>query len=428
MVTIGDTTLPGVQTTVTSSRSSGVGIGSPGNALLIGPADSESATGEMNKVYEIRSPARAKEFFGPDSTLAENVIDAMIEGAFPVYAMAPEEVSVEGETASSSGTVANAPMAEQADAIEFVADNEVQTTVITFKDPSQEVPGTGEALVNPVTGEYNLDVSTATVTVDYVYHDYAGAIDAIDKESASKVDFLAPLTENEDVVSVALSEAKLHAQNYDFMIVLAGVAPWMGYDEIDQFVNANDTSRLQYIYPSRTADGDSVIGSYVGLRSDLGISASPMKRRFSQSDLIYTLSKDEMVMLLSERVNPISNESAGARVVEDVTSVTDENAEEAEMKQGIARLIIDYVSLVVRDNSEQFISELHTQAARNSLQNMIRSELKDLVELNAVRAYSISVQEIDSMTASVDVGVSTAKPLRNIIATVQAGDVAGASA
>ena len=427
MVTIGNTTLPGVQTTVESSRSVGVGLGSPGDALIVGSADFETALAEPNEGYQIRTPSRARHYFGDESPLTLNVINALREGAFPVYAMAVESTVVQGETVNSaSGVVEHAPIEENASDITFEIDGFEQTTIVTFGDPQDYTPGQNEAYINPVTGEYNIDYNGIDpADVSYIAHDYESALDAVHKDDAGEAaDFVCVLSENHDVVDKAVEVVQIMAQNYNFAIAIAGISSKMTEQEISNYESAYNTSRLQLIYPSRNKDGESIIGSYGGLRSSLGISASPMRKRLrSQNDLIHTLSPSQKVELLDEFVIPISDERSGSRIVEDVTTASEDNSQEHQMRQGIARLVVDFVTLVVQRNSDAFIGELHTQSARNALQNIIKSELKDLVELNAITAYTISVNEVDAMTASVDVGVQTIAPLRNIVATVTAGEV-----
>ncbi len=424
MVTIGNTTLPGVQTTVESSRSVGVGVGSPGDVLLIGQADLEDGQAEPNKAYQIRTPSRSRFHFGDGSPLSDAAIDSLREGAFPVYGIAPENVAVEAEEViSSTGSVVSAPVSENASDTTFTVDSTALTTVIVWGDPSEETPGSDEALLNPVTGEYNLDAGVITsASVDYVHVDYAGAISGLNGEAVDRADFIGVLAENEAVVSSLVDEVEELASNYNFAIAVAGASSYIG--DFEAYTNEHNTSRLQLVYPSRNADGKSIIGSYLGVRSSIGINASPMRNRIgSQNSLVYTLKNEEKELLLGERVNPISNERSGSRIVDDVTTVTDDNVAERNMKQGISRLVIDFVTVVVHENSDDFIGELHTVSARNALQNIIKSELKDLLQLNAITAYSVAVQEEDSMTASVDVGVETVAPLRNIVATVTAGEV-----
>jgi hypothetical protein len=162
----------------------------------------------------------------------------------------------------------------------------------------------------------------------------------------------------------------------------------------------------------------------VGLRARLGIEDSAMSKRLtSVKNLRLTLSKDEQVDLVGLNITPLADEAAGARVVEDLTTVADDNADEAEMREGLARLIVDYTTDIVDRNSARFIGQLHTQSARNGLRSTISSALNQLLDLQVVSGYNVSVEEVDSRTASVNVGVDLVDPLRNINATILAGEI-----
>ena len=425
MVTIGNTTLPGVETTVESSRSIGVLIGSPGDVGIVGQANLKSGVAEPNTVYRVTTASRARTWFGPGSPLAQNCIDALREGAFPVYAVAPEEHDVEGEEVDDVlqfGSFDNSSVSEHPDLIEFTVNGSDADTVITYRDVESENPGDGEVYVNPVSGEYHSYEAPDTdgIQVDYTHYDYESAIHTMADEEGDRIDFFACLTEDRDVVDEVHASVKQMESNYEFAIAIAGAAGYI--DNTSAYSNEYDSSRIQLIYPSRNADGESIVGSYVGLRSALGMSASPMRKRLAgQRDLYHRLSVNEKEDLVEARINPISDESAGSRVVEDVTTVSPENSDENQMQQGIARIVVDYVTLIVERNADAFIGELHTRSARNTLQSIITSELKDLLTQSAITGYNVSVQEEDSMTASVDVGIQTIKPLRNVLATVTAG-------
>ncbi|ELY49897.1 hypothetical protein [Natronorubrum bangense] len=252
--------------------------------------------------------------------------------------------------------------------------------------------------------------------------DYESAIDALIEEEGDRLDFIG-LVETDEAVAGYLHDAvKDMESNGDFAIAIAGAD--VDQNDVSSYSNSFDSSRVQLVYPATDADGESIIGSYIGLRSRLGMNASPMRKRLSTvRDLSVSLSRDEMELLSSERVNPIKNERAGALVIDDMTTVEDSNNEESEFRQGISRLVTDYVTVVVNDNSDTYIGELHTQSSRNALRETIKSELKALLELNAITGYNIEVEPISAMEARVNVGIETVKPLRNIRAVVTAGEV-----
>ena len=370
MVTIGNTTLPGVQSTIESATSTGVNVGAAAQIGLVGQADLTNGTANANEVKEVSTPVKARSFFGAGSLLAEACVDALTEGAYPVYAVAPERVDVAGEDlsglGSTSGTLSEAPGPEDASAYSFTVDGTDKTAVITHEDPSTKAPAVDEVYVNPVEGTFELDVAPSTSgSVDYAYFDYDAATDAMYAAQSDKVDLVGVLNENAAAVQYAHSKALLADDQYDFTVIVAGAAARI--PDTATFEATYDSSRIQLLYPSRNADGESIIGAYLGLRAALGINASPMfKRLQTQKDLAVTLSKGEQEDLVGQKIVPVADESRGARIVEDLTCVADDNAGEQAMSQVLHRLIVDYVTEVTNIASERFIGELHTSAARNA--------------------------------------------------------------
>lgn len=432
MVTIGSTTLPGVQTEVESASSAGVNVNAAAVVGLVGQADLTNGIAEANEVYAVTTPVKARTWFGEGSPLAEGCVDALTEGAYPVYAVAPERIEVAGEDLSglgaTSGTLENTPGPEDPEAYSFSVDSTSKTAVLTTEDPSLKTPGTDEVYVNPVTGEFELDSApSSSGSVDYEYFDYSTASAALYEKEASRVDVVGVLNENETAVTETHNQALLYDDQYEFTVVIAGAAP--NISDTSTFTNSYDSSRIQLLYPSRNADGQSLVGSYVGLRARLGINESPIwKRLQTQNDLSETLSKPDQVNLVNAKVVPLADETRGARIVEDLTCVSETNSDEASMQQVLHRLIVDYVTEVVYVTSERFIGQLHTQAARNALSSIIGGEMDRLLTQNSITDYNVTVEEVDAMTASVDVGIDTVDPLRNILATVAAGEVQRASA
>ncbi|QSG06403.1 hypothetical protein HSR121_2071 [Halapricum desulfuricans] len=370
---------------------------------------------------------KARGLFGDGSMLAENCVDALTEGAYPVYAVAPERIAVTGEDltglSSTSGTLANAPGPEDAAEYAFTVDSTPKTAILTLEDPSTKTPDTDEVYVNPVSGDFELDAAPSTSgDVDYSYFDYETAAGVLYDEEGERLDLVGVLNENADAVAGTHAEALQHAGLYEFSVVIAGASPHI--PDTTAFTNSYDSSRIQLLYPARNGAGESFIGAYLGLRAALGINNSPMwKRLQTQKELAVTLGKSQQEDLVGEKVVPVANESRGARIVEDLTCVAEDNTEEDAMRQVLHRLIVDYVTEVTYLVSERFIGELHTRAARDALANIISGEMDNLRSLNAITGYSINVEKVDAMTASVDVGIDTIDPLRNILATITAGEV-----
>lgn len=445
MVTIGNDTLPGGIYTIESSTSTGVNATAPGVGVIVGQADLSSGTASANEAHRINTPRAAKDTFGDGSLLAIAIEDALAEGAYPVYGIAPEETDVTAEDISGesgdTATLANAPCIEDADSVTFTINSTTKTTVIVLDgDPSNQTPGTDEVLFNPVTGKYHSDESLGTAgdEVDYTHYDYPGAFDALQTEKIGDdnltelVDFVVCLNENDTVVNDHQTTLGEMENSMDLAIGIAGAGdPYIddagtSSDESSSYTNSFDDSRMQLYNPSRNSDGESVLGSVLGLRSRLGINASPMFKKLStQKDLQITLSTTQKENLVGERVNPLQERSAGAKVIEDLTTVdTSSNSEEANYDQGLSRLVTDAVAEFVEANVEPYIGQLHIKATRDAFRSVVVGYLRTLLASNSITAFSVNVDEVDSTTASLDVGIKTVEPLRNIEATITSGEVA----
>ncbi len=430
MTQIGEIGLPGVQANIDSDRSFSIADGAPDDVGLVGEADLSNGTAEANTVYEINTQGEAKERFGArsDSQLTKNVQDALQVGAYPVYACATEEKTATDDLQDLSGTsgnLDNSPIKPDASTVTFKIDGTSKSTVFTLDDPSTKSPGTDEVYINHVNGKYEVDAApsdgTDNDTAEYTHFDYTSAIQAMGDQEGETIDILASVTEETSSVEALKDEVLRLEDNFNLALGLAGA----GLNIVTaDYSNPFDTSRMQLLYPTRTDSGDSIIGAYAGLRATLGISESTMRKRIRFLDSVRkTLTESDKKNMDAENVVPVENRSPGVRFRSDPTCVSDENTDEQNMRDGLSRLIVDAITMVVHEVSEDFIGKLHSEDNRNAMRAIISKRLSELVERNAVEAYTISVTEQDAYTADVNVGVETVKPLRNVIANVTAGEV-----
>lgn len=449
MVTIGNDTLPGTITTLESAASAGTGVGAPGTPVILGQGylHGSNASGSADTAYRITRPNQASTQFGnaENSQLTTAVQDALAEGAYPVYAIAPSEVEVTGEDLSGvtgqSTTLANAPILENPGDITFTINSTQKTTVLYHEgDPSNATPGTDEVLLNPVTGKAYADESMGNTgdSVDYWHADYTNTFDEITNHEVGDntflrdvVDFLQLIPETDSVVSDLKSKVISMETNGHYAIAIAGAGdPYIddagteGTDETSSFSHAHDTSRLQLINPSRKGDGTTLAGSYVGARARIGIDSTPIfKSLRTATGLLTNLSTAQQENLVLENVIPIEERSGSARIIEDMTTVSDSNSEEAAWQQGISRLVTDFVTEIVEEESNNYVGEFNDRSVLNNIRGNISSRLKPLLGTGQLEAYSLIVEEKSSTVAVVNVGIDTADPLRNIELTVSAGDV-----
>lgn len=435
MTTIGNDVIPGIQTEVDTADTVAIALGSPTDVALVGPAD-ETVTDYpgANEVEAINSPGDARDLFGEpnNSMLTEAIFQALGEGAKPVYACAVEGTDVTGEDisgiGSTSGTLAEAPISENADDITITVDGTDKSVTITVDDPSTKSPGTDEAYVNPVTGDFELDTAPSTSgDVDYTHYNessYKLAFEAVADQRGETIDFLAPVQENLDVTQKALDEVTAMEGFYELAIALCGLPADTTIEGDMSSTVTWDDSRLQVILPARDEDGNSAVGSYAGRRSALGLDASAMAKSLNTQGRMYErISLQNEKDLVNNNVVPIRSSTGGARIVDDPTTVTDSNSEESGMRQGFARLVMDRVINIVHTNEQPFIGRLNTQETRNALETLLNNELEDLLKSDAIEAYEVTVQEKDAMSAKVSVTADTTDPLRNIYNKVMAGQV-----
>lgn len=448
MVTIGNDTLPGTITTLESAASVGTGVGAPGTPVLIGQGylQGSTAEGEADSVYRITRPNQARTQFGSadNSQLTQAVSDALSEGAYPVYAVAPTETEVTAEDLSgvtgTTTTLANAPVQENAEDITFTVNSTEKDTVLYYDgDPENAIPGEDEVYLNPVSGKAEADEEFGNTgdEVDYWYLDYADTFEAItDYEIGDNtylrdvVDFLGLIPETESVRSSVQSKADSMETQGHYSIGLAGAgSPYIDdgeteEDETSDYSNQFDTSRLQLVHPSRKEDGTTLMGGYAGARARIGIDSTPIFKPIQTANALQdNLSTVQQENLVNENVIPIEERSGNARIIEDMTTVSDDNTDEAAWRQGISRLVTDYVAELVEEETSDFIGDFNDRGALNSIRGNISSRLKPLLDTGQLEAYSLIVEEESAMVAIVDIGIDTADPLRNIELTVSAGNV-----
>lgn len=426
--TYGDETEPGIITEETSSGSVVSSGDAPSNQCIVGQADLANATNpaDPNTVYEITRDTTARERFGPadSSLLTTAVLDALREGAFPVYAVAPDRTTVTGEDlsglASTSGTLANAPVDEAASATTFTIDGTVKTTLITYEDPHTLAPGTDEVYLNPVSGDFELDAAPADAdstndTVDYDWFDYLTAHNAVtgDPEVADTIDFMSAVAENATVQKDVRDSVDAMAVEQHYAVAL--VAPNAVRIDPSTYTQTYDNSRVQVVYPTRFSDNTSALAAYGGLKANIGIDGTPINRSLvTDKPLAVTLTKQQRGDLIAENVVPMENRAAGAKVKDDPTAVADTNTDEAHIDYGFKRLVLDYVYDTAEDNEEPFIGKLHKVEVRNALADLIAFQLTGLKESGLIEGYSVAVYEETATKARLELSVDAPEPLRFI--------------
>lgn len=416
-MTIGQDITPGIVTDIESLPSVTVGGLSTANVMLVGQGDLSESEAEPNTPYTVTRSSEVRQYFGTDNMIANGINDALNEGALPVYAVMTDEEQNTETIDSISGVLQNTPVSEDADDFDI----EGYTVEITLGRP-EEVEDEGAVRINPVTGEYEFGATPDLADLTYTSYDYSGALEALDTEDISAVDYVYTLNENQEVQNQLENTVDSIESFHEFAIAGTGTSPLMSETEKSDYKAEFDNSRMQVFYPSRNADGDSIMGAIGGLKASLGINGSSMNKRLSTHDrLIDRIDFNDEEKLLSESTVPVASQTRGALLVDDPTCISEDNQEEANMADGYSRLVVDRVTEITRDTERPYIGKLNKASTRGSLQASIRTAIGFLEEQDAVEEYSVRVHRGDSMSAYVDLQVDTTDPLRNIYNTISVG-------
>lgn len=419
---------------VTASTSSGLGVdvadSSPSDLGIVGQADlasTGSGGADANTVYEVGRVTEARTLFGDESTslLTQAIIDALNEGAFPIYAVAPTETTVSGEDHSSLGDtnfeLDNEPIIEDADSITVTLDSTDLTVNIVYDDTSSYSPAAGECYVNPVRAKVEIPSSpSSSLTVDYTHYDYPSAHDAMVDGAGEDIDYFVPLSENTNIVDDAQTTVNSVASAYELSILKGGAGIRI---DPSNYSNPYDDSRTQVVYPTRFEDDSSALAAYGGLCARLGLKTTPINQRFrSDKSLDVRLTLSERGSLIDANVVPLADESNGVRISDDPTTVTSNNTEEKNIEYGFSRLAMDAIIVTTRDNETPFVGRLNNPAVRNTLAGLIRDQLESFKRSDVVNGYSINIEEKSATEALLETNIDLAEPLRFVRNEVTVGD------
>jgi hypothetical protein len=429
MTTYGDNQEPGIITDLTSSAAVPTSGAAPNDVGIVGQADLANANSpaDTSKVYQITRASKAVDYFGPteSSMLTNAVIDALNEGAYPVYAAVAPSTSVTSESHDGAGTTTvsfdNAPIREDADDITVTLDGTTQTVNLVHDDVSTYSPAAGECYVNPVRGKAEIEsVPGTSLSFSYDHFDYTGGIDTMVDKVPSVIDYLVPLSENGAVVDYANTTVANMEDEYNLALAVGGADIRL---DPSTFTQSYDDSRTQVVYPTRFEDGTSAIAAYAGFKANLGLSATPINKRL-QSDkrLAVTLSRAERGSLIDENVVPMADEARGARIVDDPTTVTSSNTDEQNLQYGFNRLVADYIIETTRDNQKPFIGKLNSPTVRQTLEGMVNDSLSQLQQSDVVVSYQVNVLKENAVTAGLEMNVDLVEPLRFVENTVTIGN------
>jgi hypothetical protein len=425
MTQYGDKQEPGIVTHTTSNLSDAATTDAPNDAGVVAHANlgggAEQGSADPNTVYGVQRASNAESWFGSYETsrLTQVVVDAIREGASPVFAAAPSATSVTGEdhgsTSSTTVTLDNTPIREDLSDMSVSLDGTDLTLVRTWEDVGNKNPDAGEAYVNPKAGEVQVPSTPSTsLSVDYDYFDYTTAVQAMGDDAGDTIDFFGCATEASSPSSALVTEVNAMADLYNLAIAIVGVDSYVDPSSVS--VDYDD-SRVQALAGTRYENGDSLMGGYLGLKAATGLETTVINKSLNSADgrtMLQRFTRSERGSLADANIVPIAPSPTGPRVADDPTTVTDSNTDEQNIQYGYSRSAFDYVIDTVQTNQQPFIGKLNRPETRNTLQALVNNQLTQLAASNVLLSYSVNVFPVDATTVEVEVALDVADPLRYV--------------
>lgn len=441
MAIFGD--FPGVKLTTEGGTITSIEVGEEEKLVLFGEADLGVGSASANDPTQIAARREADTKFGSGSELADAMRESLANGANIelLYGVAVDTTTVSGENfTSSSGTLANNPIVEDASTITVTQDpggTAVDFTVSFAYESPPSNPGNSDdtVYINPHTGEWVADPSTATddYDFDYDYQDWSSAFDAADTVvEEGETGIYVALSESSDVASTLDTKVQELRPDYQMVVGFSAAEPnQTGADDGAEYDTANYTDSIDsddyFLFAPVRLDSSTqtILGGIGGLFSSssltqpvfndqvLGFNDSELEQRFTKTN------EDEM---REEEVIPVRQ--AGSIRVKDNLSTSTETDWERDYWR---RRIVDRVVLIVKGIGDNTVGAINDERTRAAAERSIRTELESLandrvLKPNTDEETNFFVDVYESTTnddqVNIDVGVTPQGIVKQIEATV----------
>lgn len=441
--TYGD--FPGVRVETAGGAITGVAVGREETLVIIGVGDPSTASASANDPTQVDSRTQADSVFGDGSELAENVKDALSNGANIdfLYGVLLEETSVTAETftTTDSGTLSNAPIVEDLDDITVrdttdVTDSSSADFVVEFRydsppsTPSLEGSETDKVFINPITGEWTAD-SSSDYEFDYSWPDwsagFSAAEDVIETEDSG---IFGALAESESEATNLSGNVNTLRGEYKMVKGVQAAEPNTNSSDNDAHYDTNaytdsiDNDSMFLHAPGRKEDSKHLVtGALCGLMAGNDLDNSIYDENLTVDNLEQRLSQSEADDLRDEQVIPIRQPPSGGSItVSDNLSTSTESDWERDYWR---KRIVDQVILISKAVGDSIISRINDERSRNTAETQIEVELRGLANDRLIQSnddgetnWFVDVYEIDSDTVGIDVGITPLGIVKRVDTTI----------
>jgi hypothetical protein len=437
ITTYGD--FPGVRVQTAGGAITGVAVGREQKLVLIGDGDPSNGSASTNEPVGINSRIDADNKFGSGTELANNIRDALNNGARRslLSGVMVDETTVTEEDITDGGDATDSSTGSTIDDAPIVED----TSVITVEDDTDTVldvefrygqtaadlstPGADTIYINPITGAWKADESD-NYDITYDYPDYSSALDAAKTDiNEEETGIIAPIFESEDVASELSTAVNELRPNYKMAVGLHALEPNQTNTDNEASYDTSEVTHgldndAVFLYAPARKDGDDelITGALGGIMAGNELNDSIYYDEIEiNADLNQRLSGTEESDLEDERVMAIRQSQSGGtiRVARNLSTSTSDDWERDYWR----RRIVDQVILLAKTIGDSILGDINDVNTRDTVESSIRSELKGLADDRLIEAggqggYFVDVYEVNDDTVGIDLGITPRGIAKNV--------------
>jgi hypothetical protein len=432
-VTFGST--PGVEVTVRGNSIVGVDVGREQKLVVFGLADTQAGVASVNTPTKVASQTAADDLFGAGSELANGLRDALGNGANPdfLFGVAVEAIDVSGESISGgSGTLANAPVVEDANriSIQNVTAGQSQDVVFRYGSPPDASPlNSDEVAVNPLTGGFEAGDSD-DYSVDYEQLDFSTAFDSADSVLLEREPGVyCALSESESVASTLSSKVNsLRDPSFKMVRGLSGAQPTTtasdGAPEIETAVYSDSIDNdAMFLVGNARQDGttETLLGAAAGKFAGNDLTNPVFGDELANVTTAQRLTSADRSNLRQFDVIPIRSEGAV-----ELSASRSTSTETDFTRDFFTRRVVDQAILIVKQVGDSVIGRRNNESTRTLAAEEAQGALEqltadDLLESNIDDATNLSVTatEVDETTIGLTAQITPVGVAKSVEATIE---------
>jgi hypothetical protein len=411
--TYGD--FPGVKVTTAGGAITGVAIGREQKLVLVGVGDQSNGDASVNEATQIASRLDADRKFGDGSELAEQMKDALANGAnidFLYGVMADVQDEGPENKTSTSFTLDNAPIIEDASTITVTDSGSTELGVeFRYDSPPTNDGSDGTAYINPITGEVEVESTDSDFDVEYDYPDVESArAEAETVLGDEETGIIAQLFEQEDEATNLSGSVNTLRGEYKLAMGVQAAQPngnqsdGGAYYDTGAYSDSIDNDALFLHAPARKDESKvTVTGALSGYMAgaSLGPGGSIYGDNLTVDDLDQKISKSEAQDFRDAQVLPIRQPPQGGSI--EIADNLSTSTEEDWVRDYWRRRIVDQAILIAKTVGDSIIGRINDERTRETVQ----SDLKGLNEDRLITDnYFVDVYEVDTDTVGIDLGIT----------------------